>query len=52
MMAVVGYLVGESTPTPFGITGPANDQLQYVPFPLFAALTLFIGVCETYRAAK
>lgn len=30
MMAVVGYLVGESTPTPFGITGIANDQLQQV----------------------
>jgi len=52
MMAVVGYLVGESTPTPFGITGIANDQLQQVPLPLFAALTFFIALSETFRATK
>lgn len=78
MMAVVGYLVGESTPTPFGIAGPANDQvspcwinivisikvsqqltlhllqtqLQQVPLPLFAALSFFIFVSETFRANK
>ena len=52
MMAVVGYLVGESTPTPFGVSGPANDQLQQVPFPLFAGLTFAIGLAETFRATK
>jgi len=52
MMAVVGFLVGESTPTPFGIMGIANNQLQQVPLPLFAALTLFIALSETFRATK
>jgi hypothetical protein len=52
MMATVGYLVGESTPTPFGITGPANDQLAQVPGPLFAALTFGIALAEAFRATK
>ncbi len=52
MMAVVGYFVGEATPTPFGISGIANDQLQQVPAPLFGALALFIAVCETLRAKR
>jgi uncharacterized surface protein with fasciclin (FAS1) repeats len=52
MMAIVGYLIGESTPTPFGITGIANDQLQQTPLPLFAALTMFIAISEAFRATK
>jgi len=52
MMATVGYLIGESTPTPFGISGPANDQLAQVPLPLFALLTAAIGLAETFRATK
>jgi hypothetical protein len=50
MLACVGYLVGESFGGPFGLAGPANDQLSHMPLPAFAALTLFIGVAETYRA--
>ena len=52
MMATVGYIIGESTPTPFGITGPANDQLAQVPGPLFAALTFGIALAEAFRATK
>jgi hypothetical protein len=52
MMATVGYLIGESTPTPFGITGPANDQLAQVPTPLFGLLTFGIAIAEAYRATK
>lgn len=50
MLAAVGYLAGEAVSGPFGITGPANDQLALVPGPAFAFLTLCIGVAETYRA--
>jgi len=50
MMATVGYLVGENFGGPFGLTGPANDQLGAIPAPALAVLTLFIGVCETLRA--
>jgi len=52
MMATVGYFIGESTPTPFGISGPANDQLAQVPLPLFALLVGAIGLAETFRATK
>ena len=50
MMATVGYLVGEAFPGPFGLTGPANDQLAQLPtgvIPLFGAM---IGACELKRA--
>lgn len=50
MLACVGYLAGESTGGPFGLSGPANDQLAQMPLPAFAVLTLLIGVAETYRA--
>lgn len=53
MLATVGYLVGEAaSPVVWNgaVSGPANDQLAQIPGPLFAFLTLFIGVCETYRA--
>jgi len=50
MMACVGYLVGESSFHPFNIYGPANDQLQQVPLPAFAAFTLAILGCELARA--
>ena len=47
-------------PRPFSHTGyrtaasikAANDQLQQVPFPLFAGLTFAIGLAETFRATK
>jgi len=50
MMATVGFFVGESFPGPFGLTGPANDQLAQLPFgvlPLFGAM---IGAAELNRA--
>mmetsp|Transcript_24327 Transcript_24327/g.50168 ORF Transcript_24327/g.50168 Transcript_24327/m.50168 type:complete len:269 (+) Transcript_24327:148-954(+) len=50
MIACVGYLVGEQLPSPFGITGPANDQLQQMPAPAFALLTLAIAAAELKRA--
>ena len=50
MLATVGYLAGEAVSGPFGITGPANDQLAQVPAPAFALLTLFIGYNEIRRA--
>lgn len=52
MLAVVGYLAGEAVGGPFGLTGPANDQLAQVPGPAFGLLTLLIGVAETFRATK
>ena len=33
-------------------SGPANDQLEQIPGPLFALLTLAIGVTETVRARR
>jgi len=50
MLASVGYLVGESFPSPFGIAGPANDQLQQMPAPAFALLTVAIAAAELKRA--
>eukprot|EP00613_Pedinella_sp_CCMP2098_P007523 CAMPEP_0171603284 /NCGR_PEP_ID=MMETSP0990-20121206/5929_1 /TAXON_ID=483369 /ORGANISM="non described non described, Strain CCMP2098" /LENGTH=128 /DNA_ID=CAMNT_0012165607 /DNA_START=23 /DNA_END=409 /DNA_ORIENTATION=- len=52
MMACVGYLVGETVANPFGVTGPANDQLSQLPVVPFALMGLFIGVAETFRATK
>lgn len=50
MLAAVGYLAGEAFPSPFGITGPANDQLQQVPLPAFILLTVGIAAAELKRA--
>mmetsp|Transcript_9808 Transcript_9808/g.21257 ORF Transcript_9808/g.21257 Transcript_9808/m.21257 type:complete len:262 (+) Transcript_9808:262-1047(+) len=50
MIATVGYFAGEQLPSPFGITGPANDQLQQMPAPAFALLTVAIGAAELKRA--
>merc|ERR1712072_16836 len=50
MMASVGYLVGEAFGGPFGLVGPANDQLQQVPLPAFALLTAAIAAAELRRA--
>ena len=50
MLACVGYLAGEAFPSPFGITGPANDQLQQMPAPAFWLLTVGIAAAELYRA--
>lgn len=52
MVATTGYVAGEFFPSPFGITGPANDQLQQVPTPAFALLTLAIAAAELYRAKR
>merc|ERR1739842_253054 len=50
MVATVGYLAGESTNGPFGIVGPANDQLQQMPLPAFTLLTVAIAAAELKRA--
>mmetsp|Transcript_24883 Transcript_24883/g.50915 ORF Transcript_24883/g.50915 Transcript_24883/m.50915 type:complete len:277 (+) Transcript_24883:46-876(+) len=50
MIATVGYFVGESFPSPFGITGPANDQLQQMPLPAFILLSTAIAATELNRA--
>eukprot|EP00980_Cylindrotheca_fusiformis_P022946 scaffold9948_cov129-Cylindrotheca_fusiformis.AAC.14 len=50
MLAVVGYLAGETIQGPFAITGPANDQLAQVPLPAFLLLTFGIGAAELTRA--
>lgn len=50
MLAAVGFLAGEAIPGPFTITGPANDQLQQMPAPAFAFLTVFIAAIELKRA--
>ncbi len=51
MLASVGYLAGEAFPSPFSIVGPANDQLQQVPAPAFALLTVAIAAAELKRAS-
>lgn len=50
MLACVGYLAGEATGGPFGLVGPANDQLQQIPLPVFALLTVGIAAAELRRA--
>jgi len=50
MVAAVGYLAGEAVSGPFHIVGPANDQLQQVPAPAFAFLTVAIAAAELNRA--
>jgi len=50
MLAIVGYFVGENFGGPFGLVGPANDQLQQLPLPAFALLTAGIATIELKRA--
>lgn len=50
MLAVVGYFVGETFGGPFGLVGPANDQLQQLPVPALVLLGLGIGAGEIRRA--
>ncbi|GMI00702.1 hypothetical protein TrST_g8821 [Triparma strigata] len=50
MLATVGYIIGEGFSGPFGMSGPANDQLQNVPLPAFVLLTLGIAAAELNRA--
>jgi len=50
MLACVGYLAGEAIPGPFGMEGPANDQLQQMPLPAFVLLTVGIAAAELRRA--
>lgn len=55
MLAVVGFLVGESGATPLfdgSITGLAINQFQQVPSPFWEIVTLFIGIAEAGRASK
>lgn len=56
MMAVVGYLIGESTPTiTYGFTIPhtiANDQIPEVPGTVLFPFFLLINICEAYRANR
>jgi hypothetical protein len=50
MLAVVGYFAGEAISGPFGMAGPANDQLQQMPLPAFILFALGIGGAEIKRA--
>jgi hypothetical protein len=50
MLATVGYFVAEQVPSPFGITGPANDQLQQMPAVAFVMLSSTIAAVEIRRA--
>jgi len=50
MIATVGYLIGEAFPGPFGAAGPANDQLQQLPFGVVPIMGLLIGAAEINRA--
>jgi hypothetical protein len=55
MMATVGYLIGENTPTiQFGFEHPiiANDQLASVSGMVLFPFFLTINICEAYRANK
>jgi hypothetical protein len=55
MMAVVGYLIGENTPTiAFGFDHPiiANNQLKEIPVAILFPFFLAINLAEAYRAAK
>ena len=55
MMATVGYLVGESTPTmAFGFEHPtiANDQLAVIPGTILFPFFLALNFSEAFRASK
>mmetsp|Transcript_19909 Transcript_19909/g.37479 ORF Transcript_19909/g.37479 Transcript_19909/m.37479 type:complete len:287 (+) Transcript_19909:199-1059(+) len=51
MIACLGYFAGEQLPSPFGITGPANDQLQQMPAIPFVMLSSTIAAVEIRRAS-
>jgi len=54
MLATVGYLLGENTPTiTYGFDHPtiANNQLAEAPGPVLFALFLVVNILEAYRAA-
>lgn len=50
MLAFLGYFVGESFPGPFGLSGPANDQLSQLPVPILLLFGAGIGYLEINRA--
>jgi hypothetical protein len=55
MMATVGYLIGENTPTiAFGFNHPiiANDQLASIPGTILFPFFLAINISEAWRASK
>merc|ERR1739842_40498 len=56
MMATVGYIIGESTPTIFYGTDVhhtiANNQLAELPNGLLLPFFLVINLAEAYRATK
>jgi len=55
MMATVGYLIGENTPTiAYGFEHPtiANDQLATIPGTVLFPFFLVINICEALRANK
>jgi len=55
MMAVIGYLIGENTPTiAYGFTHPviANNMIPDVPGTTLFPFFLTINVCEAFRASK
>jgi hypothetical protein len=55
MMATVGYLIGENTPTmAFGFAHPiiANNQLAAIPGNILIPFFLAINLTEAFRAAK
>jgi len=50
MLATLGYFVGEVFPGPFGLVGPANDQLQQLPIAVLVLFGAGIGYGELNRA--
>jgi hypothetical protein len=55
MMATVGYLIGENTPTiAYGFDTPtiANNQIPEVPFGVLFPFFLTINIVEALRASK
>jgi hypothetical protein len=56
MMAVVGFLIGENTPTiAYGMTNDhtiANDQIPEIPGTVLFPFFLAINIAEAYRASK
>jgi hypothetical protein len=55
MMATIGYLIGESTPTiTYGMNVPqthANNQIPEVPGTVMFPFFLFINIAEALRAS-
>jgi hypothetical protein len=55
MMATVGYLITENTPTiAFGFEHPtiANDQIAGIPITVMGPFFLLINILEAFRATK